>query len=469
VLITRAEVAGHAFLDVRLEGGRIAAMGRDLAPAPGEECLDAAGGALLPGLHDHHLHLFALAAADASVRCGPPAVADRAALAHALRTASPVAGWIRGIGYHETVAGDLDRRALDALAPDCPVRVQHRSGALWVVNSAGVAQLGLDAGSDARGVERGADGRATGKLYRLDAWLRERLGAAQSSAETPDLGEVSRRLASFGVTGITDATHSNAEAELAAFVAALERGELHQRLVVMGSEDLPAPEHPGAERGALKLVLAEHDLPPFDELESSIARAHAQDRSVAVHCVTLAELVLATAAFAAAGGRTGDRIEHASVAPPAVLERLAELPLTVVTQPHFIRERGDAYAVEVEPGDRLWLYRCRGFLEAGVPLGGGTDAPFGDPDPWRAMRAAVERRTEQGLVLGPDETLEPERALGLFTSPAEAPGAAPRRVGIGAAADLCLLDAPWQVARRELSSRRVRATLRQGSLIWQRG
>jgi len=468
VLITRAEVEGRAPLDVRLEGGRIAAMGRDLAPAPGEERLDAAGGALLPGLHDHHLHLFALAAADASVRCGPPVVCDRAALVRALRAARPLAGWIRGIGYHEAVAGDLDRRALDDLAPDCPVRIQHRSGALWVVNSAAVAQLGLDAGSDARGVERGSDGRATGRLYRLDAWLRERLGPAEMPDEMPDLAGVGRRLASFGVTGVTDATHGNASAELAAFVAALERGELRQRLLVMGSAELPTPEHAGAERGALKLVLAEHDLPRFDELERSIAQAHAQDRPVAVHCVTRAELVLATAAFAAAGGRPGDRIEHASVAPPEVLERLAELPLTVVTQPHFIRERGDAYAVEVEPAERPWLYRCRGFLEAGVPLGGGTDAPFGDPDPWRAMRAAVERCTEEGLVLGPDEALEQERALGLFTSPAEAPGAAPRRVGVGAAADLCLLDAPWEVARRELSSRRVRATLREGRLIWQR-
>ena len=85
-----------------------------------------------------------------------------------------------------------------------------------------------------------------------------------------------------------------------------------------------------------------------------------------------------------------------------------------------------------------------------------------------ARETLLERRTEAGLTLGPDEALEPERALGLFTSPPEAPGAAPRRVGVGAAADLCLLDAPWQVARRELSSRRVRATFREGSLIWQR-
>jgi predicted amidohydrolase YtcJ len=188
-----------------------------------------------------------------------------------------------------------------------------------------------------------------------------------------------------------------------------------------------------------------------------------------VHCVTRAELVLAAAALAAAGGRVGDRIEHAAVAPPDAIALLAKLPITVVTQPGFVRERGDAYLTDVEPEDRPWLYRGRGFLEASVPLGGATDAPFGDPDPWRAMRAAVERRTEAGVALGPEEALTPERALALFTSPPSAPGAPPRQVAEGAPADLCLLDRPWSRARGDLSSACVAATLCDGSLIWQRG
>ena len=70
--------------------------------------------------------------------------------------------------------------------------------------------------------------------------------------------------------------------------------------------------------------------------------AHAIDRPVAVHCVTRAELVLAATAFAAAGSHPGDRIEHASVAPPDVVELLSELPLTGVTRPNFIHEACDA-------------------------------------------------------------------------------------------------------------------------------
>jgi predicted amidohydrolase YtcJ len=436
LLITRAEIDGSAPLDVRVRAGKIAEIGSSLAREAEEPVLDAAGGALLPGLHDHHIHLFALAE-----------VRDVAALAKALARGAERGGWIRGVAYHESVAGDLDRALLDGLVPDRPVRIQHRSGAMWAVNSPAAERLGLDRDVDERGVERDADGQATGRLFRLDAWLRERL----DDREPPNLAAVSQRLAAFGVTGLTDATPENSDAELRAFVTASDRGELLQRLLVMGAPELPAPEHSRIERGAVKVLLDERDLLPLDELLTVIANAHAVNRSVAIHCVTRSELVLA-----------------AAVAPPDVVALVAALPLTVVTQPGFIRERGDAYLSDVEPRDRPWLYRCRGWLHASVPLGGSTDAPFGDADPWRAMQAAVDRRTESDVALGPDEGLTPERALALFTSSPDVPGGPPRTIEVGAAADLCVLDRPWSKARSELSSDAVAATIRGGSLIWQR-
>jgi predicted amidohydrolase YtcJ len=468
VLIRGAEIGGNAPLDLRIAEGRIAEIGRKMTRRAGEPVLDAAGGALLPGLHDHHIHLMALAAAETSVRCGPPRVGSLAALGDALRAGEGRAddadedGWIRGVGYHESVAGDLDRTILDDLVRDRPVRIQHRSGAMWVINSAAVERLGLDANVDHHGVERDAAGHATGRLFRLDAWLRERI----KDCTPPDLAEVSRRLASFGVTGLTDATAENASAELRAFVAAAERGELLQRLLVMGGLDLPSPTHSRVERGAAKVRLDETELPSLEELCRTIGIAREDHRSVAVHCVTRAELVLTLAAFAAAGCQPGDRIEHASVTPPDALELLAGLPLTVVTQPGFIRERGDAYLVDVELRDRPWLYRCGGFVRASVPLGGSTDAPFGDPDPWAAMRAAVDRRTEGGATIGEDETLSPEQALALFTSPPERPGGASRPISVGGPADLCLLDRPWSSARSELHSEMVVAAIRDGGIIW---
>lgn len=460
-MIVAAELEGRAAVDVRLAAGRVVEVGVGLRRERGEAQLEAAGGALLPGLHDHHIHLLALAASGASLQCGPPEVASVDVLARSLGGSGPTSGWLRGVGYHESVAGPLDRDILDRWVPDRPVRIQHRSGALWMLNSAAIECLGLDAGADACGVERDSDGRCTGRLFGLDGWLRVRLG----DAEIPSLRSVGRRLAAFGVTGVTDATASNCAAELAAFERATEAGELPQRVLAMGSAELAPSQHARVGLGAVKLVLAENRLPDFEALGAAIEHAHGRSRNVAIHCVTRVELVFALAAFSAAGVRAGDRLEHASVAPPDCLEQMARLGLTVVSQPGFLHQRGDAYAVEVEPRDRPWLYRGSGFLAAGVALAGGSDAPFGPPDPWLAMRAAVDRRSAGGRTLAAREALTPEQALHLFLGAPGAPGAGARRVRVGAAADLCLLDRGWQSARDDLSSDRVAATWCAGVLV----
>ncbi len=78
------------------------------------------------------MHVHSAAAAADSVRVGTSEVSNRDDLGRILADAQPGEdGWIRAVGYHEAVAGPLDRTRLDALAPSVPVRVQHRSGVLW--------------------------------------------------------------------------------------------------------------------------------------------------------------------------------------------------------------------------------------------------------------------------------------------------------------------------------------------------
>jgi predicted amidohydrolase YtcJ len=222
------------------------------------------------------------------------------------------------------------------------------------------------------------------------------------------------------------------------------------------------------EIGEYKILLDEPDLPEFDEFVSRIRRAHEADRGIAVHTVTRTEIHFALAAIEAAGARSGDRLEHASVAPRESLDLASRLGLSVVTQPNFVAERGDDYRIQVENRDLPYLYRVRSWLEAGVPLAAGTDAPFGDPDPWHAIRAAVTRSTRSGNTLGQAEVVSPETAVALFFDPfstaraAQIPSA---RLAIGQRADLCLLDVPWREARRDLSSDHVAATLCAGKII----
>jgi predicted amidohydrolase YtcJ len=414
-------------LDIRVET-IIAETAPRLDPLPGEEVLDAHGGLVLPGLHDHHLHLRAAAAAIGSIRVGPPQVHSRAELRAALAAADVGAdGWIRAVGYHDSVAGPLDRDVLDAVSPAAPVRVQHRSGVLWTLNSAALAAIGRPEHHDGR--LRSADAGWTDDLPRRAGGL-------------PELGT---QLASWGVTGITDATP-----DLAPFTT----DELHalpQRVRVLS---------PG------KRILHDDRL-DLDGLTAWVRATHDDGAPVALHCVTVSQLIVAMAALRSAGVHPGDRIEHAALVPPDCVTDLADLGVTVVTQPNFVAERGDEYLADVPAGDHDQLWRVRTLVDAGVPVALSTDMPFGHGDSWAAMRAAVHRITPAGHVLGPDECVSPRTALEMFLGAPEDP-AATRTLLPGQPADLCVLAAPPDVVLTELDAGLVRATFIGGRQVYTR-
>jgi hypothetical protein len=67
------------------------------------------------------------------------------------------------------------------------------------------------------------------------------------------------------------------------------------------------------------------------------------------------------------------------------------------------------------------------------------------------MRAATDRRTATGRMLGEDERVSPEEALRLYVGE--------RRVEVGAAADLCLLRVPLAEALAHPDATAVRLTV----------
>jgi predicted amidohydrolase YtcJ len=460
VLFRDVQVQG-ARCDVHVVDGTVREIQPRLRPTglAAEHVVDAAGGALLPGLHDHHVHLASLAASLASVRVGPPDVttAEQFAAAIAAADARLAPGdWVRAIGYHESVAGRLDRDLLDRLAPGRAVRVQDRSGKRWTLSSAALAATGADL-TGPPGIERDGRGRATGPIEREDDWL-----AAAIGGDFPDLAAVGSAFAAVGVTHLTDCTPYGDPAGPASLAAALRSGALPQTVYVTGGVELAArPVDPLLRLGPVKVILDEDRLPDLATVVEWIRTAHAAQRTVAVHVVTAASLAYALAAWQEAGVRRGDRIEHGSVITPGAVERIAELGLTVVTQPGFVLERGDRYLVDVAPDEREHLYRCGSLLAHGVPVAGSSDAPYTDPDPWAAVRTAMDRRTRGGQVLGAAEGIALEQAIGLFTGDPLDPGRNHRRVVVGAPADLCLLDRPLEAGLRPDASH-VRATYRAG-------
>jgi predicted amidohydrolase YtcJ len=458
LILRNVEVAGRPGLDVRLANGRIAEIGERLGGRG--DSLDGRGGALLPGLADHHIHLLATAAQAQSVRL--PASGDEATFERALRealAARPPGAWLRVTGYHERMAGDLDRDVLDRIAPGNPLRVQHQTGSLWILNSLAIEALAAEAAPPE--AERDAEGRLTGRVWRGDAWLRARL-----AADPPDLAPLGRTLAAYGITALTDASATTDGSAASLLAQAHRAGVLPQRLTLMSAGPLAAPEDGAFAVGPVKVLLDDARLLDLGAFVERIIEARPQGRAVAVHCVTAGELALTLAAFESAGARPGDRVEHGGVIPAEAIPVLKRLGLTVVTQPAFVLERGDRYLAEVDPAEQGDLYRCASLLAAGVPTAGSSDAPYASPDPWSGMRAAIRRRTRDGQPIGAAEQVAPMTALDLYLGEPRAPGGPARSITVGAAADLCLLAAPLAEVLAEPSAERVRATTIAGQLVF---
>lgn len=431
MLIQRAILLDGGAADIRVEE-RIVAVTSHLAPLPGEQVYDANGGTVIPGLHDHHVHLRSAAAALTSIRVGPAEVRTRADMARVLAVADVgTDGWLRAVGYHEAVAGPLDRNALDELSPaSVPIRVQHRSGVLWTLNSAGLTQVGLADHPD-------------GRLHSADYAWSDTLQRNETG-----LVEVSRRLSAFGVTGVTDATPDLDVGDVVKLMEAHRRGEVHQRVHCLA---------PG------KRILHDTDL-DLGGLTAWIAERHADGAPVAVHCVTAAQLVVTLAALRSAGCHPHDRIEHAAVVPDDSVADIADIGATVVTQPNFVAERGEQYLDDVPAAEHHELWRVASLLAAEVPVALSTDMPFGDDDPWQAMRAAVSRTTGGGTVLGAGECVPPRDALTMFFGAADAP-VAQRSIAPGQPGDLCVLAARPDEVLCELDSSMVAATIVAGTAV----
>jgi predicted amidohydrolase YtcJ len=443
--VIRDVVIGEAteLTDCRIANGRVAEIGAALPVGHAEQVLRAHGGSLLPGLSDHHAHLWAsVAAADSIDLAGTSDLVGAVQLAERKAARGVLVGgrtgesrWLRVIG----AGAEFSRADLDEHWPDSPVRVQHRSGALWTLNSVAVASLSESrrpAASDAHPVGLTDLERETGQLWRADDRLRELLAessgaegeSGQLVAAADGLRRVGAEFARWGVTHLTDASPETTAASLERL-----RSLLPQRVMSLG----PAGD------GPRKLIVADHDLPGLDELTDQIAGQHAAGRAVAVHAVSAVGLALLIAAFDQAGVRPGDRVEHAAVCHPDAADRLAEFELTVVTQPGVFARNGARFSAESPPDERSSLWRYGSLLRAGVPVAISSDAPYGPANPWRNVVSASKRAGE--------EAVSSTTALAsLLTEPTD-PAGSLRQVRVGAPADLCLLGAPLITALSEVS------------------
>ncbi len=165
-------------------------------------------------------------------------------------------------------------------------------------------------------------------------------------------------------------------------------------------------------------------LPPggMDELRQMLEIAAERGWQVQVHVVGDAAIdaIVGVVAEVAAKHPIADRrwtMMHVFLPSEAALATMRRLNLRATVQDHpvklghnMIRYWGEERAARAIP--------VRSILAAGIPAGGGTDAPVVDWNPFESIWWMVTRRihAQGGIrVLGPDEAIGREEALRLYT------------------------------------------------------
>lgn len=462
------------------------------AAAPGARVINAGGAAIIPGIHDFHLHLVGMARARRDVALDHArSPADVAAQIAATGTSD----WITGRGWHEeALRGDLS--AVEAATGGRPTLLGSHDGHSAWASAAALALAGITTISeDPPGgrIERDAGGAPTGILRetamdRVSAIAERLAGAALSEA----LAETIAELAAFGITGATDAgdyTDRNGVGRWAALGDSFSRladaapdldGRLRltlnipvdgipaaARLGLVSGDSLPgtstlrfgwAKEYSDGALGSRSAALfapyscgETGDLGilrvTLDELNATFAAARQAGIGLAVHAIGDRAAATVLDAFEQApkrrAGAIHDRIEHAQLVRPVDRARFAAAGIVASVQP--IHCPADRESVE-----RCWAGRgahafaWRSLAAAGATLAFGSDAPVEAVDPWAGLYAAVHRRFVSDLAPAahPEEGIDPVAALSAYTL---APARAMRRADeghlrLGAHADLAVLD-----------------------------
>ena len=462
--------------------------------------IDCEGKTVVPGFNDAHVHVMACATWLLGVDCSPASVASISDIQARIRQQAervPPGTWLKANGYNEFYLSEHrhpTRHDLDVAAPHHPVKLTHRSLHACVLNSLALSLAGISIETpDPEGglIERELEtGEPNGILYGMNSYINEQVMPPLSDEE---LGRgvrlANQSFISSGITSIQDATVRNGFEQWQTFLKLKESGELAPRVCMMLGLHAPADFrerglYPGYGDSRLRLGAAKITLdevrgqlnPSQEDLNEVVLTAHRDGFQVAIHAVEEGTVEAATIALEHCLRKSPKadhrhRLEHCSVCPPSLLQRLKAINAVVVTQPAFIYYSGERYLQDVSDAQLPWLYRTRSFLENGLRPAGSSDCPVAPCHPLVGIYAAVTRKAQSGQVLSPEEAISPAEALKLYTLSGAYASFEERLKGsieVGKLADLVVLSAdPTTVAPEEIKGIQVEKTLIGGEVVWE--
>lgn len=461
---------------VVLSGDRVRAVvpqdevGSYVAAGERSEEVDLAGGLVLPGFQDAHVH--PVQGGVERMRCDLAELSTREGYADAIgayAAAHRDLPWVMGSGWTLSVFGPGGPSAaeLSALVPDRPAMLLNRDHHGAWVNERALEVAGVHAGTpdpaDGR-LERDATGAPTGMLHEGAMSLVAR-HVPETSAEDYYQGLLTGQayLHSFGVTAWQDAIlgdYAGGADVSPAYLRAVESGDLTAR--VRGA--LWWQRDRGAEQiaelverraaytrgrlvaGSVKVMqdgIAENftagmTAPYLDAcghatgnlglsfVDPVALRAHvtgldAEGFQVHVHAIGDRAVREALDAFEAAREANGasphrHHIAHLQVVHPDDVPRFAQLGVAANIQAlwaHLDEQMVDLTIPFLGETRARWQYPFGALARSGAHLAAGSDWPVTTPDPLQAIHVAVNRWAYGEAGRAGSEPFLPEQALSI--------------------------------------------------------
>ena len=473
-------------IDIEIRDGRIAAMRSNGSAATDLPRVDGAGGTVLPGFVDAHVHLVMAGSTMEQVdlaRCR-----DRedfeARLAERVKSL-PGEGpdaWMIGHGWLETDwGGDLPDASWLEACGDRPVACLKHDHHAVLVNDVVLSMLGEVESPPGGEIVRDGSGRPTGLLLEAAAWQLVNPIVPKPSIESRRRTTIAatRHLASLGIThvgsmeytedviDVLDAIRDDLAVGVAvtmldrelpieeplARLEALDRddrvrligckafldGTLGSRTAALLADYVDRP----GERGML-VELAERG-----ELMTWIEYVVKRGWSPSMHAIGDAAARLALEAcdhaerIAHDGGLEEPRlrIEHCQTVDPADIPRFARGNRHASMQPTHMLDDGTTVEHSLGPDRFDAFFPFRAIHDADGTLSFGSDWPIETPDPIEGIRVAVTGKDRSGRVVPGDRTVDVDTAIRAYTTNArEALGLPVVEIAVGAPADLVVLD-----------------------------
>jgi predicted amidohydrolase YtcJ len=448
---------------VAVKRNRIEAVGsnQEIKRWIGEQTkvIDLQGKSLLPGFIDSHLHLIHYGMSGMAINCKDASIQSNADVIGELKKkalSTPAGDWIFASSYNELTMVEgryLTRYELDEVSTEHPIMIMRTCGHIMIVNSRALELAGVN--DQSANPEGGVFGRdESGKLNGL---LVEAAMQPVSRVINPTEEDFARAakiasddFISLGITTIHDAGGYE-PVNLRVLEQAVRSGHVKVRVYVMivhepnfnrmrqtylstgfGDDRFrigPAKIFIDGSSSAPTLATRQpYETNPEDsgilyykqeKMNEALIAAHRDGFQITAHAQGDRAIEMLLNTFEEAlrqypRHNHRHRIEHAGLAMPDLIERMAKLDIVTVPNPNFFAEFGDIYIKHF--GARSdHMYPIESCLKAGIVVAGGSDSPVSNCNPLIGIHGAVNRVNPSGAVIGEEQKISVMEAIRLYT------------------------------------------------------